>query len=218
MDKLFKRLFEEKILPERADKPETAAGATFLIAGLGNPGREYKGNRHNVGFMLLDRLAGRLGVSFGRVESKALVTRAETQGRRIVLAKPQTYMNLSGQPVAALLRFYKIPRENLLVAYDDVDLPLGALRLRPGGGSAGQKGMKSIIEQLGSEEFSRLRIGIGRPPGRMDAAAYVLQDFSKSDQELLQLTLDRAVEAALTFVTEGLEPAMNQFNGIGDKG
>lgn len=218
MDKLFKRLFEENILPERPDRPEAASGPLYLIVGLGNPGREYKENRHNVGFMLVDRLAARLGVSFSRVESRALVTRAETQGRRIILAKPQTYMNLSGGPVAALLRFYKIPRENLLVVYDDVDLPLGALRLRPGGGSAGQKGMKSIIDQLGSEEFSRLRIGIGRPPGRMDAAAYVLQDFSKSDLDLLQLTLDRAADAALAFVTEGLEPAMNQFNGIGDKG
>lgn len=185
----------------------------FLIAGLGNPGRQYRGNRHNVGFMFADRLAARLNVSFARLESKALVTRADFQGQRIVLAKPQTYMNLSGQPVGSLLRYYKIPLQNLLVAYDDVDLPLGALRLRPTGGSAGQKGMESIIQVLGTQDFPRLRIGIDRPPGRMDAAAYVLQDFSRFQAETLVPTLDRAVDAALVFVTHGLETAMNQYNG-----
>jgi PTH1 family peptidyl-tRNA hydrolase len=185
----------------------------YLIVGLGNPGREYRGNRHNMGFMLVDRLAERLGVSFSRLESKALATKGDYQGRRIVLAKPQTYMNLSGQAVGGLVRFYKVPPENLLVAYDDVDLPLGTVRLRPGGGSAGQKGMASIIERLGTQEFPRLRLGIGRPPGRMDAAAYVLQDFTSGETALLRETLDRAVDAALTFVTQGLEAAMNQYNG-----
>lgn len=186
---------------------------TFLIAGLGNPGREYAATRHNIGFMLIDRLAARLEVRFGRLESKALVTKGEWQGCRLVLAKPQTYMNLSGQAVGALLRFYKIPVENLLVAYDDVDLPLGVLRLRPDGGSAGQKGMASIIERLGTQTFPRLRLGIGRPPGRMDAAAYVLQDFGRGETELLGQILDRAVDATLTFVTHGLDTAMNQYNG-----
>lgn len=185
----------------------------YLIVGLGNPGREYRGNRHNVGFMLVDLLAERLGASFARLESKALVTKGDTQGHRIVLAKPQTYMNLSGQAVGGLVRFYKVPAANLLVAYDDVDLPLGTLRLRPGGGSAGQKGMASIIERLGTQEFPRLRLGIGRPPGRMDAAAYVLQDFTSGEAALLREMLDRAVDAALTFVTQGLEAAMNQYNG-----
>jgi PTH1 family peptidyl-tRNA hydrolase len=133
----------------------------------------------------------------------------------VVLAKPHTFMNLYGQPVGALSRFYKVPVENLLVAYDDVDLPLGTVRIRPGGGSAGQKGMASIIERLGTQEFPRLRLGIGRPPGRMEAADYVLQDFSAGEQELLKLTLDRAAEAALVFVAEGLEAAMNQYNGAG---
>lgn len=189
---------------------------TFLIAGLGNPGREYAGNRHNVGFMLVDRLASHLGASFSRLESKALICKTEYQGKRIILAKPQTYMNLSGQAVGALVRYYKIPLERMLVAYDDVDLPLGTLRLRPGGGSAGQKGMKSIIERLGSQDFPRLRIGIDRPPGRMDAAAYVLQDFSRQQAEFLPALLDRGVEAVLVFVTLGLEAAMNQFNGSAD--
>jgi PTH1 family peptidyl-tRNA hydrolase len=164
--------------------------------------------------MLLDRLAARLGTSFSRVESKALVTRAEHAGRRIILAKPQTYMNLSGQSVSALLRFYKVGLEQFLVAYDDVDLPLGTLRIRPSGGSAGQKGIKSIIDQLGTEDFPRLRIGIDRPPGRLDAADYVLQNFSKAQAEFLSQILDRAADAVLTFVTEDLETAMNKFNGV----
>ena len=214
LDKLFKKLFEQNIETDQVEPQGLSSGPTCLIAGLGNPGREYRGNRHNVGFMLIDRLAERLGVTFGRVESKALVTRAEYQGRRIILVKPQTYMNLSGQAVGALLRFYKVPLDHLLVAYDDVDLPLGTLRLRPGGGSAGQKGVKSIIEQLGTEEFPRLRIGIDRPPGRMDAAAYVLQNFSKEQAEHLAQILDRAADAALMFATQGLEAAMNKFNGI----
>lgn len=185
----------------------------FLIVGLGNPGREYRATRHNIGFMLLDRLAERLGASFSRLESKALVTKAEHDGRRIVLAKPQTFMNLSGQAVSSLIHFYKIPLENLMVVYDDVDLPLGTLRVRPGGGSAGQKGMASIIVRLGSQDFPRLRLGIGRPPGRMDAAAYVLQEFSANESEMLDQTLGRGADAVLTFVTQGLEAAMNQFNG-----
>jgi PTH1 family peptidyl-tRNA hydrolase len=185
----------------------------FLVVGLGNPGREYRENRHNVGFMVVDRLAGRLGVTFSRLESKALVTKAVYQGQRLVLAKPQTYMNLSGTSVGSLLRFYKVPVENLLVAYDDVDLPLGTLRIRPDGGSAGQKGMTSIIERLGTDIFARLRIGIGRPPGQMDAASYVLQDFSSQDLEFLLPVFDRAVEAVLTFVCVDLNAAMNKFNG-----
>jgi peptidyl-tRNA hydrolase, PTH1 family len=198
---------------KQAMENETPVNLPYLIVGLGNPGREYRENRHNVGFMLVDHLAKRLGVTFSRVESKALVTKGEHQGKRIVLAKPQTYMNLSGQAVGALMRFYKVPVENFLVAYDDVDLPLGTLRLRPDGGSAGQKGMKSIIERLGTQNFPRLRIGIDRPPGRMDAAAYVLQDFSNADKQMLLPTLDRAVDAALTFVMQGLEAAMNKYNG-----
>jgi PTH1 family peptidyl-tRNA hydrolase len=184
----------------------------YLIVGLGNPGREYKANRHNLGFMVLDCLAARLGTSFSRLQSHALIAKGDYEQRHIILAKPQTYMNLSGQAVGSLARFYKAPLENMLVVYDDVDLPLGALRLRPDGGSAGQKGMRSIIERLGTEVIPRLRVGIGRPPGRMNAAAYVLQDFSREETTLLPQILERACEAALTFVMRGLETAMNQYN------
>ena len=185
----------------------------FLIIGLGNPGRRYEKNRHNVGFMLVSRLSVKFGESFGRVESKALVSKSVYKGERVILVKPQTYMNASGVAVSSLARFYQVALENILVAYDDVDLPLGTLRLRPSGGSAGQKGMQSIIERLGTEDFPRLRIGTGRPPGRMEAADYVLQDFAATETELLEETLLRGVEAVLTFICEGLDRAMNQFNG-----
>jgi len=186
---------------------------TYLLIGLGNPGREYRDNRHNIGFMLIDRLAVRLDARGMKLQSKAIVIGALYEGRKLILAKPQTYMNLSGGAVQGLLHFYKIPPESLIVAHDDLDLPLGTIRIRPGGGAGGQRGMASTIERLGTQDFPRLRLGIGRPPGRMDAAAYVLQDFSRADLLIVSETLDRAADAVLTFVTDGLDKAMNKYNG-----
>ncbi len=186
---------------------------SFLIIGLGNPGREFKNNRHNIGFMLIDRLAVRLNARGMKLQSKAIVTSALYEERKIILAKPQTYMNLSGQSVQGLLHFYKIPTDNLIVAHDDLDIPFGTIRIRPGGGPGGQRGMASTIELLGTKDFPRLRIGIGRPPGRMDPKDYVLQDFSKDEQKILSDVLDRAADATLMFVMEGLNKAMNKFNG-----
>jgi PTH1 family peptidyl-tRNA hydrolase len=186
---------------------------TYLIVGLGNPGREYKDNRHNAGFMVVDRLMVRLDPRGMRVQSRALVTTATFEGRKFILAKPQTYMNLSGQAVQGLMHFYKLPLENLLVVHDDLDLPFGTLRMRPGGGPGGQKGVASIIQQLGTEEFARLRLGIDRPPGVMDPADYVLQDFPAGDLISLSNLLDRAADAATTWVLDGLDLAMNKFNG-----
>ena len=206
MNEMIEPIRDEFIEPQKREGP-------FLIAGLGNPGRKFEHNRHNVGFMLLNRLSEKLGEHFGKVESKALVAKAIFKGERVVLVKPQTFMNNSGAPVSSLVRFYKVPLDNLLVAYDDVDLPLGTLRLRPSGGSAGQKGMQSIIERLGTEEFPRLRMGTGRPPGRNDAADYVLQDFPSQETELVKETLDRAVEAVLIFIEFGIDRAMNTYNG-----
>lgn len=185
----------------------------FLLIGLGNPGREYKDSRHNIGFMLIDHLAVRLNAHGMKLQSKAIVISTHYEERKIILAKPQTYMNLSGQSVQGLLHFYKVPFENLLVAHDDLDLPFGTIRIRPGGGPGGQRGMASTIEKLGTQDFPRLRLGIGRPPGRMDPRDYVLQSFSKEDSKLLPEILDRSAEAALTFVTQGLNRTMNQFNG-----
>jgi PTH1 family peptidyl-tRNA hydrolase len=184
----------------------------FLLVGLGNPGRQYEHTRHNVGFMAMNRLASKIGQTFSKLESKALIAKGSYHEQRLLLAKPQTFMNLSGRAVSSLMRYYKVSLANLLVTYDDVDLPFGALRLRPGGGSAGHRGMQSIVDQLGMEDFPRLRIGVGRPPGRMEAADYVLQDFDRAEVEALASVLDSAVEAMLTFVDGGLEKAMNQYN------
>ena len=186
----------------------------YLIVGLGNIGREHRNNRHNVGFMTLDRLVERHKLmGFTKKQGKALITTGLVANVPVILAKPQTYMNLSGGAVSALLRFYDLPLERLLVCFDDLDLPVGTIRIRPEGGSAGQNGMKSIIEHLGTESFPRLRIGIGRPPGRMDPAAYVLQDFRGDDLEIMKVTLDRAADAVEVFLSKGIVAAMNQFNG-----
>lgn len=187
----------------------------YLIVGLGNPGREYTQTRHNIGFMLVDRLTVRLNARGMKVQSKAIVISAQYEGHKLILAKPQTFMNLSGQSVQGLVHFYKVPLDHVLIAHDDLDLPFCTIRMRPGGGAGGQKGIKSTIDQLGTPEFARLRLGIDRPPGRMDAAAYVLQDFSQKELLAASETLDRAADAALTFVTEGLNAAMNKFNGAG---
>ncbi len=184
----------------------------YLIVGLGNPGRAYAHTRHNVGFMVVSRLAERLGVSFSRLQHKALIAQARYAGQRLILAKPQTFMNRSGQAVAPLMRFYKIPPDRLLVAYDDLDLPPLTLRLRPKGGHGGHKGMRDIIERLGTQDFPRLRVGIGRPPGRMMAADYVLQDFAPAEREMLSPVLDRATEGILLWISQGLSTAMNFIN------
>nr|WP_290665192.1 aminoacyl-tRNA hydrolase [Ardenticatena sp.] len=186
--------------------------ALYLIVGLGNPGPQYARNRHNVGFQVLDRLAGRHGLTFSRTMHRALVAEGRIDGRRVLLAKPLTYMNNSGEAVGALVRSFDIPLEQVLVVYDDIDLPPGALRLRPKGGSGGQRGMRSIIHHLGTEAFPRLRIGIGRPPERMDVAAYVLQNFSPDEELDMEEVRERAVDAIETWLREGLQAAMNRFN------
>jgi peptidyl-tRNA hydrolase, PTH1 family len=190
---------------------------TYLIAGFGNPGREYMNTRHNIGFMTIDCLCRKLDVFLGKMQANALTASFKDATHRIILAKPQTYMNLSGQSVSGLLHFYKIPVERLLVIHDDLDLPFGSLRIRPSGGSGGQKGLGSTIDRLGSQDFARLRMGIGRPPGRMEAADYVLQPFQSGDQQILTSILDAAAEAALLFVREGLDTAMNRYNGPVEK-
>src|SRR6266496_6542649 len=186
---------------------------SFLLIGLGNPGREYQNNRHNFGFMLMDRIAVRIDARGLKVQSKAIVTSGMYQDRKLILAKPQTYMNLSGQAIQGLANFYKLPLENLLVAHDDLDIPFGTIRMRPGGGPGGQKGVASTIAQLGTKDFARLRLGIGRPPGKMDPSAFVLQNFSRDESKILSEILDHAAEAALEFVMNGLDKAMNKYNG-----
>lgn len=191
---------------------QSEENSPFLVVGLGNPGREYRETRHNIGFMVMDRLAETAGIKLTKVQSKAIVGIGKIGDQKVILAKPQTFMNLSGQAVTALMRFYKIESSRLVVAHDDVDLPFGQIRMRPGGGSAGQKGIGSIIEKLGSQDFARLRMGVGRPPGQQDAASFVLEPFSKGDREFLPEFINRGADAVKCFVLEGIDTAMNRFN------
>lgn len=196
----------------KSSETETSSEAATLIVGLGNRGREYAGNRHNVGFMTADRWAAAHTLAFSKLQHHAIIAAGRSGERRVIVAKPQTYMNESGRAVGALLRFYKIPVEQLLVIFDDLDLPFGVIRLRADGGAGGHNGMRSIIQQLGSNQFARLRMGIGRPPGRMDPAAFVLQDFNREEAAELDALLDRAGQAIDMFLTAGITAAMNQFN------
>jgi peptidyl-tRNA hydrolase, PTH1 family len=191
---------------------ESPTATPLLIIGLGNPGRGYRRNRHNVGFQILDALADNVGVRFARTQANALVTDARLEGVRLILAKPQTYMNNAGQSVSSLARFFRLPPSQILAVHDDLDLPLGVLRLRPGGGSGGHRGLGSIVEHLGLAEFPRLRFGIGRPPGIMDPADFVLQDFSPQEEDIVGAGVQRAVACIRTFALDGIQEAMTQFN------
>lgn len=185
----------------------------FLIAGLGNPGRQYRENRHNIGFMVVDRLAEKYGIRLGRVQQKAITGEGRIKGQTVILVKPQTYMNLSGDSVGPLAKYFKVAAENVLAIYDEIDLPFGTLRLRSQGGSGGHNGMKSLIQHLGND-FPRLRLGIGRPSGRMPPSAYVLQDFDKDEQPILSELIDSAIETVETILTEGVDLAMTRHNGV----
>jgi PTH1 family peptidyl-tRNA hydrolase len=183
-----------------------------LIAGLGNPGKEFSAHRHNIGFQVVEALARAHGLVFSRRRGKVRVAEGRIDGRSVLLAKPQTFMNHSGRVVSRLSRAHKIPPECILVVYDDLDLPLGRLRLRPEGGSGGHKGMRSIIESLGTQGFPRLRVGIDRPPGRMDPADYVLQPFEEAQQALVAEVVAQAVAAIECLLADGILVAMDQFN------
>ncbi|MCS6826380.1 MAG: aminoacyl-tRNA hydrolase [Caldilinea sp.] len=188
-----------------------------MIVGLGNPGPQYRRNRHNIGFQCVELCAQRWGLALDRVQMRAQTgsgfVKRNGVGQKVLLVKPLTFMNASGEAVAALARFYRIEPSSILVIHDDLDLPAGKLRLRPGGSSGGQKGVQSIIEHMGTQEFPRIRVGIGRPPNGMDPAAYVLQDFSEEEETIFTPLRARIVEAAECWLFEGVERAMNRFNG-----
>jgi PTH1 family peptidyl-tRNA hydrolase len=194
------------------NKTEDLNNNTYLVAGLGNPGIHYRHNRHNIGFMVVDALAGKLEIKVKRIKSKAMIGEGKIGEISIILVKPQTFMNLSGKAIGPLVHFFKVPLQNVIIVHDDLDIPLGTLRIRPKGGTGGQQGMRSILTTLGSQDIPRLRVGIGRPPGRMDPADYVLHDFDPGQIAALNDVLDRAVKALIVFVTEGLDKAMNKFN------
>jgi peptidyl-tRNA hydrolase, PTH1 family len=188
------------------------ADERWLIAGLGNPGPEYSGNRHNAGFMVADLLAERLGARFKRDRSRAAVAPGRLAGFPVTLAKPLTFMNLSGRPVAALRSFYKIPPERIVVVHDELDLPFGALRLKQGGGDNGHNGLRSVTAALGTRDYFRVRVGIGRPPGRMDPADFVLHDFSAAERKLVPEVLERSADATEALLRHGLAAAQNEFH------
>ncbi len=184
-----------------------------LVIGLGNPGPQYEYTRHNVGFRVVDKLAKKLGWHWNEQRSRAMLTSGMIGGEKVVLAKPLTYMNLSGQSVGELVRWYKIQPEDILVVYDELDLPIGTIRLRPQGSAGGHNGVESIIAHLHTNEFPRLRVGIGRPTNNhMDGAAYVLGIPPGDERILLDTAEDRAVEAVELVITQSIGTAMNQVN------
>ncbi len=186
--------------------------ATALVVGLGNPGPAYVGNRHNVGFLVADELAGRIGGRFKSHKAGADVLEGRLAGRRVVLAKPRSFMNLSGGPVAGLARFFKVSPESLVVIHDELDIPFDAVRLKLGGGDNGHNGLRSITKSLGTKDYYRVRVGIGRPPGRMDPADFVLHDFSGTERKELAFVFDKAADATEALLSHGLEAAQNTFH------
>lgn len=183
-----------------------------LIVGLGNPGPRYAGNRHNIGFLVADELADRMGGKFKAHSSGSEVIEGRLAGTRAVLTKPRSFMNLSGGPVAAAMKFYKIELESLIVIHDELDLPYGTVRLKRGGGENGHNGLRSISKSLGTKDYLRVRFGVGRPPGRMDAADYVLKDFATTERRELAYFIDLCSDATEALTSTGLEPAQNQFH------
>ncbi len=184
-----------------------------LIVGLGNPRKAYANNRHNVGFLSVNHLAKEMGITWERRRRVAILGRGEAGGQRVVLAKPRAFMNLSGEAVGFLIHRWKIDVRDLIVIYDDMDLPLGKIRIRERGGAGGHKGIESIILRLGTEDFPRIRVGIGRPEeASADAVEYVLGDFTPEEREELEGSLSRVAEAVLCILEEGIATAMNRYN------
>ena len=187
----------------------------YLIVGLGNPGAEYAKTRHNAGFLLVESLAVRWQADWTNERKfNAQVARGERQGRKFLLARPQTFMNLSGEAVGALVKFYQLPPAQLLVAVDDADLPLGEIRLRPGGGSGGHHGLESITQHLGTREYARLRLGIGRKNEARQITGHVLGRFDAGENAVLEKVLERAAGQLECWLSAGLQKAMSQFNGV----
>ena len=184
----------------------------WLVVGLGNPGPTYAGNRHNVGFMVLDLLAERAGGRFSAHKGRADVVEGRLAGEPAVLCKPKTYMNLSGGPVASLRDWFKVPVERIVVVHDELDIGFGQLRLKRGGGDNGHNGLRSITSSIGTKDYLRVRVGIGRPPGRQDPAGFVLKDFAAVERKELGFHVDRAADAAEALLTGPLEAAQNVFH------
>jgi PTH1 family peptidyl-tRNA hydrolase len=184
----------------------------WIIVGLGNPGPEYAGTRHNAGAMVVALLAERMGVKFKAHRSRCDIAEGRLAGQPVTVARPRSYMNLSGGPVAALAGFYKIPAERIVAVHDELDIPFGVVRLKLGGGDNGHNGLRSITSSLGTRDYYRVRFGIGRPPGRMDPAAYVLKEFSAAERKDLPLEIDRCADAVAALIAKGLVAAQNEYH------
>ena len=184
----------------------------WLVVGLGNPGPQYAGNRHNAGYMVADVLAARIGSGFRRDRSRSQSATGRLAGAPVVIAKPMSFMNVTGPPVTALAAFYKIPPARIVIVHDELDLPLGTIRLKLGGGDGGHNGLRSVTTSLSAREYYRVRIGIGRPPGRQDPADYVLRDFGTAERKEVPLILERAADAVEALVGLGLAAAQNEFH------
>ena len=186
-----------------------------LVVGLGNPGPEYAETRHNVGFRVADLLAARAGARFSvHKRSNSDVAQGRLAGRPVTVAKPRTYMNVSGGPVAGLVRYFSVPAEEIVVVHDDLDLAFGVVRLKRGGGEGGHNGLRAISRSVGTKDYLRVRFGIGRPPGRQDPADYVLKRFSTIERKELELAVDLAADATEALIEHGLEPAQNRFHTL----
>jgi PTH1 family peptidyl-tRNA hydrolase len=193
---------------------DTGAAGPGLVVGLGNPGPKYADTRHNVGFAVVELLAARASAKFRPHKGVADVAEGRLGGGRVVLAKPRSYMNVSGGPVASVLRYFHVPAIELIVVHDDLDLPFGTIRLKRGGGEGGHNGLRSISQSLGTKDYLRARFGIGRPPGRMDPADFVLRRFSGSERTEADLAVDLCADAVEALLSEGLEPAQNRFHAL----
>lgn len=185
----------------------------YIIAGLGNPGKEYEGSRHNVGFMTLDTLADRYRIDIREKAHKALIGKGMIEGNKVILVKPQTYMNLSGESIRSVMDYYKTEPSEFIVIYDDISLEPGQIRIRKKGSAGGHNGIKNIIAHLGTQEFPRIRIGVGEKPPRMDLADYVLSRFPKEEKEEMEQAFQDGAAAAVSMMNEGIDTAMNRFNG-----
>lgn len=196
-----------------ADAAPAAAGGPWLVLGLGNPGPEYAGNRHNAGAMVIDLLAARAGAKLKSHRGRADIAETRVAGVRAIVARPRSYMNESGGPASALAAFFRVAAGQTVVVHDEIDLPFGRLQVRFDGGDAGHNGLRSIRRSLGTGDFYRIRLGVGRPPGRGEAAGHVLRDFSVAERKELPFLLERGADAVETLLTEGLEAAQNAFHG-----
>lgn len=187
---------------------------TWLVVGLGNPGPDYSRNRHNIGQMVLDDLASRVGGNFKSHKSRALILegRLGIGGPRVILAKPQTYMNLSGGPVSALTKFFDIPADHVVAVHDEIDIPFNTIKLKAGGGEGGHNGLRDMSRALGTKDYFRVRVGVGRPPGRMDTADYVLKNFPPAEAKELPFLIGDAADAVELLLTEGLTAAQQKFH------